>query len=74
VYDEVQKDGTLKPVSNPELTFDEFSSKLTLLAVNVTGNILDFFYDDENMFWGHTVVVSWMDGIAFTKTYTEISG
>ncbi len=43
-YDEVQDDGTLKAVSNPKLTKDEFASKLTLSAVNVTGNMLSFFY------------------------------
>ena len=73
-YDEAQEDGTLKAVFNPELTEEEFASKLTLNAVNVTGNMLDFFYDDENMFWGHSVIVNSMDGIAFTDTHAEIFG
>ncbi len=63
-----------KTVSNPKLTPDVFSSKLTLTAVNVTGNMLDFFYEDENMFWGHSVIVNSMDGIAFTDTHAEIFG
>ena len=73
-YDEAQEDGTLKAVSNPKLTQDEFAAKLTLNAVNVTGNMLDFFYEDENMFWGHSVIVNSMDGIAFTDTHAEIFG
>lgn len=73
-YDEAQEDGALKAVSNPKLTQDEFASKLTLNAVNVTGNMLDFFYEDENMFWGHSVIVNSMDGIAFTDTHAEIFG
>lgn len=73
-YDEVQEDGTLKTVTNPKLTPEEFAGKLTLLDINVTGNMLDFFYDDENMFWGHSVVVHSMDGIAFSDTYAEIFG
>lgn len=73
-YDEAQEDGTFKVVSNPKLTQDEFAFKLTLNAVNVTGNMLDFFYDNENMFWGHSVVVNSMDGIAFTDTSAEIFG
>lgn len=73
-YDEVQEDGTLKAVSNPMLTPDEFASKLTLNAVNVTGNMLTFFYDDENMFWGHSVIVTSMDGVTFTDTHAEIFG
>jgi hypothetical protein len=73
-YDEVQEDGTLKDVVNPKLTPDEFVTKLTLNAVNVTGNMLAFFYDDEDMFWGHSVIVNSMDGVAFTDTQAEIFG
>ncbi|MCP4191194.1 MAG: hypothetical protein GY768_11270 [Planctomycetaceae bacterium] len=56
------------------MTPDEFINKLTLLAINVTGNILDFFYDDENMFWGDSVIVNLMDGLALTDTPAEIFG
>lgn len=73
-YDEAQEDGSFKTVSNPTLTQDEFASRLTLKAVNVTGEMLDFFYDDQNMFWGHSVIVTSMDGIAFTDTHAEIFG
>lgn len=64
----------MKAVSNPKLTQDQFANKLTLNAVNVTGNMLSFFYDDENMFWGHSVIVISMDGIAFTDAHAEIFG
>ncbi len=73
-YDEAQEDGTLKAVSNPKLTQAEFIGKLTLNAVNVTGNMVCLFYDDENMFWGHSVIVTSMDGVAFTDTHAEIFG
>jgi len=73
-YDEAQEDGTLKAVSKPKLTQEEFARKLTLNAVNVTGNMLDFFYDDENMFWGHSVIVNSMNGTVFTDTHAEIFG
>lgn len=73
-YDEAQEDGSFKAVHNPKLTQEEFAGKLTLRAVNVTGNMLDFFYDDENMFWGHSVIVNSMDGVAFTDTSAKIFG
>jgi hypothetical protein len=58
-YDEVQEDGSLKTVTNPQLSEAEFEAKLSLQAVNVSGDrMLDFFYDDERMFWGHSVVVN----------------
>ena len=62
------------PFTSSSLTPGEFASKLTLNAVNVTGNWLAFFYDDENMFWGHSVIVNSMDGVAFTDTHAEIFG
>lgn len=31
-------------------------------------------YPDGKMFWGHSVVVNSMDGIAFTDTHAEIFG
>jgi hypothetical protein len=73
-YDEAQGDGTFTTVSNPKLTQKEFMSKLTLDTVNVTGYMLNFFYEDEGMFWRHSVIVTSMDGTAFTDTDAEIFG
>ena len=73
-YDEAQDDGTLKSVSKPNLTQAEFMQKLTLDAVNVTGNMVALFYGNENMFLGHSVIVTSMDGAAFTDTHAEIFG
>ena len=73
-YDERQEDGTYKTVRHPKLTQEEFAGKLTLRSINVTGKMLDLFYDDENMFWGHSVVVTSMDGVAFSDTSVEIFG
>lgn len=73
-YDEAQDDGTFRTVCNPKLTQEEFVRKLTLNTVGVTGNMLDFSYDDQNMFWGHSVIVTSMDGIEFTDTHAEIFG
>jgi hypothetical protein len=74
-YDEVQEDGSLKAVSNPQLSEAEFEAKLTLIAVNVTGGkMIDFFYDDERMFWGHIVVVNSLTGIDFSDARAELFG
>ena len=65
-YDEAQEDGSLKSVSSPQLSEAEFEAKLSLNAVNVTGDqMIDFFYDDERMFWGHSIVVNSLNGIDF---------
>jgi hypothetical protein len=74
-YDEGQEDGSFKRVSNPKLSAEEFEAKLTLTAVNVTGDrMLDFFYDDQRMFWGHSVFVNSLNGTDLTEACAEIFG
>ena len=74
-YDEAQDDGSFKSVSNPKLSEAEFEAKLTLNAVNVTGDsMIDFFYDDERMFWGHCVFVNSLKGTDFSEARAEIFG
>lgn len=74
-YDEAQDDGTFKTISNPKLSADEFEAKLTLNAVNVTGDgMIDFFYDDQRMFWGHSVFVNSLNGTDLSEARAEIFG
>jgi hypothetical protein len=74
-YDEAQDDGSFKTVLNPKLSEPEFEAKLTLKAVNVTGDrMIDFFYDDERMFWGHSVFVNSLNGTDFSEARAEIFG
>ena len=74
-YDEAQEDGSFKMISNPQLSEEEFEAKLSLIAVNVTGEqMIDFFYDDERMFRGHTVVVNSLNGTDFSEAHAEIFG
>jgi hypothetical protein len=74
-YDEVQEDGSLKAVSNPQLSEAEFEAKLSLGAVNVTGDrVIEFFYADEGMFWGHSVVVNSLKGVDLSEARAELFG
>ncbi len=74
-YDEAQQDGSLKSVSNPQLSEAEFDAKLSLDTVTVTGDLmLQFFYDDEGMFWGHSVIVSSLSGTDFSEAHAELFG
>jgi hypothetical protein len=48
---------------------------LSLRAVNVTGDqMVDFFYDDEKMFWGHSVVVNSLTGVDLSEARAELFG
>jgi hypothetical protein len=74
-YDEVQEDGSLKPISNPPLSEAEFASKLSLTAVTVTNrDIIEFFYDDSGLFAGHCVIVRSMNGMDFSGARAELFG
>jgi hypothetical protein len=74
-YDEVQADGSLKLVSNPPLSEVEFEQKFSLNAVNVTGDrMVEFFYEDSGLFWGHCVVVSSLAGADFSGARAELFG
>ncbi len=74
-YDEVQEDGSLKAVSNPQLSEAEFEAKFSLNAVNVTGDrMIDFFYEDDGMFWGHSVVVNSLKGVDPSEARAELFG
>jgi hypothetical protein len=74
-YDEAQEDGSLKAVSNPRLTEAEFEARLSLNAVNVTGDqMIDFFYEDEGMFWGHSVVVNSLNGVDLSEAHADLFG
>lgn len=74
-YDEVQEDGTIVAVENPQMSESKFAGKLTLDGVNVYGSgMLSFFYDNDNMFWGHSIVVTSMNGLEFSDTDAELFG
>ena len=74
-YDEAQEDGSLKTVTNPQLSEAEFEAKLSLRAVTVTGDqMFDFYYDDERMFWGHCSVVTSLNGVDFSEAHAELFG
>jgi hypothetical protein len=74
-YDEAQEDGSFKMVSHPKLSEAEFEAKLSPIAVNVTDDrLIDFFYDNERMFWGHSAVVTSLNGTDFSEAHAELFG
>jgi hypothetical protein len=54
-----QEDGEYVEVSNPELTEEEFKSRLTLTNVSVYGDSsVSFSYDNDDLFAGHEIVLT----------------
>jgi len=74
-YDQVQQDGTLKTVKNPQLSERDFGAKFSLVEVNVGGNrMIDFIYEDSGLFWGHSVIVTSLSGTDFSDAEAELFG
>ena len=74
-YDEMQEDGSTVSVSNPQLSESEFLAKFTLMAINVSGEqVIDLVYDDEGLFWGHSVIVTSLQGVDFREAHAELIG
>lgn len=65
-YDEVQEDGSFKTVIKPKLSDKEFVSQFSLKSVSISGNsCVELWYQESDLFWGHSVYVSTFDGVDF---------
>jgi hypothetical protein len=74
-YDEVQEDGSLKAVQKPELSAEEFSSHFVLDSIQILGDAcVDFWYPESDLFWGHSVHVSSLQGADFSDAQAQLFG
>jgi hypothetical protein len=68
-------DGEMVEFERPLLTEAEFSAKLSPTSFQVTGgSLIEFWYSDGEMFWGHSVGLTSFDGLALTDVYVEMFG
>jgi len=57
------------------LTEDEFAAKLSPTSLQVTGaSLIEFWYSDGEMFWGHGVGLTSFNALALTDVHVEIFG
>ncbi len=74
-YGEVQEDGTVKTVINPKLSAKEFEPQFKLAAVNICGrNSVELWYQENELFWEHSVCVSSFAGEDFTQAQAQLFG
>lgn len=58
--------GDWKDEEDPELTIEEFSAKIKCNGINFVSNeCMDFFYFDDGMFGGHSLIAESTDGENF---------
>ncbi len=74
-FSQTKADGTFEDVHEPELTASSFKQRLTLTSIEAMGNdCYTLFYSDDNMFAGHSVVVTSFDGLEFSNSSAELFG
>lgn len=72
---EVLADGSTESFEKPLLSKDDFCAKLRPTGFNATGSsCLTFWYDDDDMFWGHSLSVISFSGTNFDEAYASMSG
>jgi hypothetical protein len=75
IGDVLQADGRTTRLERPELTGEEFRSRLALRSVEVTGSgLASIWYECGDLFWGHSFSVTSFDGASFTDVRVELQG
>jgi hypothetical protein len=73
-YTTTDAQGAVHEVSDPVLSDAEFKARLQLSAVTILGaQACALIYSDDEMFWGHSVVVSTDDG-GTTWSHADLFG
>lgn len=73
-YGQVDEDGECVEISNPELTKDQFKSRLTLMEVSIDGDqSVSLSYGNAICFWGHKIILTSVSP-ACRNFYVELYG
>ena len=68
-------DGEYETVANKHLTAKQFRNKFTLISIGITGaSCVELWYKDNDLFGGHSVFVSSLEGIDFKNAKAEMFG
>lgn len=74
-YSQVAEDGAIVERHDPALGPSDFKGRLRMTCLEVVGvDRYTIFYDDDHMFWGHSVVITAFDGLRFSDTHSELFG
>jgi hypothetical protein len=74
-YDEVQDDGSIKSVVNPQLNQLEFKNRMSLVSINVSSDCcVELWYENDDLFWGHSILVQSLEGAKLTSFKAQLFG
>jgi hypothetical protein len=69
------EDGSTKAFEKPLLSKEEFSAKVQLETIEISGNAtITLWYSDDDMFSGHDLFVTSFDGLNFADTHVSMAG
>jgi len=70
-----RSDGKVEDVCLPEMTPEEFMSRLTLVSLEACGaDCIVLCYSDDTLFAGHSVFVTSFDGLLFGEANAQLFG
>ena len=74
-YTEAGDDGKPHDVDEPELDEQEFMSRMRLVTVTISGSSrCEFIYDDDGMFWGHSIHVRFPEAPSRADAHVDLAG
>ena len=74
-YDIRKKDGSLETIKNPGLDAREFERHFTLDSISICGkDCVDCWYGECDLFWGHCVYVTTLNGTDFSNAQAQLFG
>lgn len=74
IFSRARSDGAMEGVDTPLLTREVFVARLRLTALVVSAPSLEFMFDDDGLFAGHTVCVTSFDGIVLSDAQASLFG
>lgn len=74
MFQRARGDGSFEEVTNPALSPAEFCGFLRLDSVLVEGSCVDFCFNAQNLFAGHSIFVTAFDGIDFAHSDATLFG
>lgn len=74
-YSTVGDDGQPKEIEEPKLSASDFMQRLELASIGVTGDsAIDFCFNNDGLFWGHSIFVTSFDGVKMKDVDASLFG
>jgi hypothetical protein len=74
-FERFDANGALESVSRPKLSIEEFVDEISLSSIGFSGDdCVEFFFENTELFWGHTIIVSVFDNLDWDGACAQLFG